>query len=114
MTVGAALRQQFAIASALHDAAAIHDEDFVRLRLSRQAVGDHDGSADRAGRVRRLLERLFGIKGGGRFVEQDDRRVLEESAGDGDSLAPSTGELHPVLAARRVYPPWQPIMRSRV
>ena len=42
------------------------------------------------------------VEGGGRLVEQDDRRVLEKRAGDRDALALPAGELHSVLAARRV------------
>ena len=44
----------------------------------------------------------FGIERRGRLVEKDDRRVLEEGAGDGDALALSARELHAVLAAGRV------------
>ena len=42
---------------------------------------------------------------GGRLVEQDDRRVLEKGAGDGDALALSAGQLHAVLAAGRIVAP---------
>ena len=38
----------------------------------------------------------------GRFVQEDDRRVLEKGAGDGDALALPPGQLHAVLATRRI------------
>ncbi len=49
----------------------------------------------------------------GRFVEQDDRRVLEKGAGDGDALALAAGKLHAVLAAGRVVAACsKPMMKS--
>ena len=44
----------------------------------------------------------FRIERRSRLVQQDDRRVLEEGARDGDALALAAGELHAVLAAGRV------------
>jgi hypothetical protein len=90
VAIGLALRQQFAVAAALYDPAAIDDADLVGLCDRRQTVGDHDG---RTACVKRLLDRLLGfrIESRGRLVEQDDRRVLEEGAGDGDALALSAG-----------------------
>ncbi len=43
-----------------------------------------------------------GVECGGGFVEQDDRRVLDQRAGDRDALALAAGELDAVLADRRV------------
>ena len=42
------------------------------------------------------------VERGGRFVEQDDRRILEERARDRDALALAAGKLHAALAARAV------------
>ena len=44
----------------------------------------------------------FRIERGGGLVEQDDRRVLDQRARDGDALALAAGELQAVLADRRV------------
>ena len=54
--------------------------------------------------LQRLLDRLFGlgIERRSRLIQKDDRRVLQEGAGDGDALALAAGELHAVLAAGRV------------
>ena len=52
----------------------------------------------------RLLDMAlgFGIERGGRLVEQDDRRVLDQRPRDGDALALAAGELQAVLADLRV------------
>ena len=44
----------------------------------------------------------FGVERRGRLIEQDDRRVLDQRAGNGDALALAAGELQPVLADRRI------------
>ena len=44
----------------------------------------------------------FGIERGGGFVEQDDRRILDQRARDRDALALAAGQLQAVLADRRV------------
>ena len=44
----------------------------------------------------------FGIERGRRLVEQDDRRILDQRAGDGDALALAARQLQAVLADRRV------------
>src|ERR1700733_8017147 len=103
VAVGAPLRQELDMPAALDDPAAIDDADFVGLGHRRQPVGYDDRGAALAERAQRLLDRLLGlrIERRGRFVEQDDRRVLEEGAGDGDALALAAGKLRAVLAAGR-------------
>ena len=44
----------------------------------------------------------FRIERGGRLVEQDDRRILDQRARDRDALALAAGKLQAVLADRRV------------
>ena len=46
------------------------------------------------------LERELGIEVAGRLVGQDDRRIVDERAGDGDALLLAARELHRV----RVHP----------
>ena len=88
--------------AALDDAAAIEDADFVGLRHRRQPMGDDDRRAALAQGAQSLLDRLLGlrIERRGCFVEQNDRRVLEEGAGDRDALSLAAGKLQAVLAAR--------------
>src|SRR6185437_1137647 len=104
VAVGAPLRQELAMPPALDDAAAVDDANFIGLRDGRQPMGDDDCRAPLAQRAQRPLDRLlgFGIERRSRFVQKDDRRVLEESSGDGDALTLSAGELHAMLAAGRV------------
>ena len=45
---------------------------------------------------------VFRVEGCGRFVQEDDRCILEESAGDGKPLAFSAGEGIAVFADFRV------------
>ena len=44
----------------------------------------------------------LGVEGGGRFVQQQDRRIAEHGAGDRDPLALPAGQLDAELAHHRV------------
>ncbi len=44
----------------------------------------------------------FRIQRRGRLVEQDDRRILDQRARDRDALALAAGQLHAMLADRRI------------
>ena len=50
--------------------------------------------------LQRVLDFLLGVavERGGRLVEQQDRRRLEDGAGDGDALLLAAGQLQPALA----------------
>ena len=102
--VAAAAAQQFVVPAALDDLAALDHQDGVGMHDGVQAVRDHDGGAVLAEMLDRLLHLLFGfgIERGGGFVEQDDRRVLDQRARDRDALALAAGQLRAVLADRRV------------
>ena len=43
----------------------------------------------------------FGVQRAGRFVEQQDRRILQDGAGYGEPLALAAGQLHAEIADRR-------------
>ena len=72
----------------------------VGMHDGRQPVRDHDGGAALAQLGDGVLDVAlgFGVERGGRLVEQDDRRVLDQRAGDGDALALAAGQLHAVFA----------------
>ena len=57
----------------------------------------------RATRVERRLDRLLGaaVERAGRLVEDQDRRVLEQGAGDRDALLLAARQLQPALADHR-------------
>jgi hypothetical protein len=57
-------------------------------------VGDDEGGAALHDLLQRQLQLLLGggVEGGGRLVEDEDGRVLEERAGDGEALPLAAGE----------------------
>ena len=54
--------------------------------------------------VERLLDRLLGaaVERAGRLVQDQDRRVLEQGAGDRDALLLAARQLEPALADHRL------------
>ena len=102
--VAAALAQQLVVAAGLDDQAA----STTRMRSAWMMVESRWAMTSVVRPLRRFRERFlhvalgFRIERGGRFVEQDDRRVLDQRARDGDALALAAGQLHAVLADRRV------------
>ena len=102
--VAAALAQQLVVAARFDHVAVLDHEDAVGMRDRGQPVRDHQRGAALAQFGDRLLHLTLGfrIERGGRLVEQDDRRVLDQRARDGDALALAAGELHAVLADRRL------------
>ena len=69
-----------------------------------QMMRDHDGGSAFHQSVERLEHQLFGrrVEPRGRFIEDQDRRVADDGAGDGDALALAAGERHAALADHRV------------
>src|SRR5215467_575529 len=104
--VAPALAQQLVVASRFNDRSILDDEDAISIDDGMQAVRDHD----RRSPLTEVLDRAlnlplgFGIERSRRLVEQDDRRVLEQGACNGDALALAAGELQAVLADWGVVP----------
>src|SRR6516164_5746567 len=71
-----------------------------------QAMRDHDRRSSLAQVLDRALNLPLGfrIERSRRLVEQDNRRVLEQGACDGDALALAAGDLQAVLADLGVVP----------
>ena len=82
-----------------HDAATIHHHDAVGTLYRGETVSDDQGGASLLQSLQCLLDGGFrlGIEGGGRLVEQQQRRIAQDGAGDGDTLALSAGEAHAAL-----------------
>ncbi len=93
------LRQRL-VSAFLDNVALLHDEDAVGLQNGREAVRDDDGRAAAHQFLQRLLHQLFafGVECRGRFVEQQDRRVAQDRAGDGDALALAARQRQSALA----------------
>ena len=98
--INAAEGEEVVVAAALDDAAAVHDEDLVGVADGREAVGDDEAGALRHEPVERLLDEPLGLRvhARGGFVEDEDGRVFEQRAGDGNALLFADAELYPALA----------------
>ena len=72
----------------LDDAPAVEHDDGIGVDNGGQAVGDDQDGAVRGEGGQRLLDLALGVRVGvgGGLVEQEDRGVGEEGAGDGDAL----------------------------
>jgi hypothetical protein len=82
------------VGTALGDAAVMEDEDLIGGGDGLQSVGDDEQGAVGGERTESIVEERFdlGVDGGGGFVEQHDRRVLEQGAGDRDPLSLAPGD----------------------
>ena len=86
--------QQLGVCAALDQPALVDDEDLVCSLHGRETVGDHH----RGPPLHEVLERVLderlrsGVEVRGRFVEHQDRRILENHPGDGDSLLLAAGQ----------------------
>ena len=97
------------MAALLDDAAVIDDEDDVGADDGREAVGDRQDGAALGQAFQGLLDGALGlgVHARGRFVEDEDGRVLEQGAGDGDALLLAAGEAVAALADDGVVTPGQ-------
>ena len=78
----------------LFDAAVFHDHDLVGGEDRRKPMRDGDHGPAFGQTLERDLDLLFalGVERGGGFVEQEDRRVLEQCARDREPLLLAAGE----------------------
>ena len=78
----------------------VEDQDAVGVADRGEPVGDHEGRAPAHDLVEGGLQLAFGrrVEGRRRLVENQDRRVLEERAGDGQALALAARERAAALA----------------
>ena len=83
------LGDQFVMASTLHDSTLMQDANLVCVLDGAQAMGDSHGGTC----LHQLFEGVLyqsltlGIECGCRFVEDEDRRILQDGTGDADTLA---------------------------
>ena len=78
----------------LDDATFLQHVDYIRVDDLRDAVrNDHHGAVF-FNRVQTVLDLLGGdgVEAGGRFVQEDDRRVFRKEPRDGDALLLPAGE----------------------
>src|SRR5262249_59971612 len=97
--VAPTLAQQLVVTTRFDDRSVLDDEDAVSIDDGVQAMCDHDRRSPLAEVLDRALNLTLGlrIERSRRLVEQDDRRVLEQCACDGNALALAAGDLQAVL-----------------
>ena len=103
-------RQQLGVGALLHQAALVQHQDLVRGQDGGQAVGDHQAGAPGQQRLqRRLDERLaLRVQMRGGLVQDQEARVLQDHAGDGQPLLLAAAEPVAALAHHRVVAVGQP------
>ena len=86
--------------TAFFDDAVIQDKDLVGILDGRQAVSDDEGGTADHELVERILHDLlaFRIECGGRFVQDEDLRILQDRSCDGDALTLTAGEDEAAIA----------------
>ena len=86
--------KKFFMAAAFHNLSFVQHTDFISIADGGQAVGNSDGGAVLHQVLQRLLHHLFRfrVEGGGRFVQNQDGRVLQDGAGDAHPLALPAGQ----------------------
>ena len=101
--VDARLLDQFVVGTLLDDAALVYHQNLIRTPHRLEPVGDHQhGLLPRQG-LHSLLELvlILGVHIGRGLIEDDDRRVLQETPGDGDALLLPAGKRGSSLANYR-------------
>ena len=98
------LRQKFGMGALFDDVAFVQNDESVHGGDGGQAVGDGNHGFAVHHFVEAFLNRgfHFGIQRAGGFVEQQNRRVFQHDAGDGNSLALAAREFHTAFADVRV------------
>ena len=102
--VGAVVLQQFGVGSLFDDMAMVHDDDEIGIDDGGETVGDGDDGTVFHQRVKRLLDKMFrsSIESGCRFVENENRWILEQCAGDGETLFLAAGKEGAAFACHAV------------
>ena len=89
---------------ALGDAPLIENQNLIRIDDGRKPMRDDERGAALGHALKRILDFALGetVERRGRLVEHQDRRRLEDRAGDGDALLLAAREFQPALADLRV------------
>ena len=84
----ASTREELLVGAALGDPAALHHEDLIARRHGGESMADEDDRPCPLERLERLdhAPLVLGVEGARRLVEDDDGRLAEERARDGDAL----------------------------
>ena len=96
--------EQLGVGSLLDDASLVHDHDRIGLLDGRQAVGNDQRGAVGHDVIERILDVALGlgVECRRRFVENEDRRVLEDRSRNRQALPLAAGKQDTVLADQSV------------
>src|SRR5579885_2547491 len=102
--VEAAERQQFVMGAALDNLAFIHHQDDIGCQDGREAVRDSQRRASLHQRLQSGLDQTLRmrIERARGLIEDQDARIFQDHAGDGDALLLAAGELIAALANYRI------------
>ena len=90
--------QQFLMRAFLNNPAIVNDDDFVSVLNGRQAMGDNKDGTVLHQVVNGFLNHGFRlvVQCGSRLVQNDNRRIFDKSAGNGQTLADNSAPLSPI------------------
>src|SRR6266852_5189274 len=94
------LLQQLFVGPSFNDAAFFEHDNPVRPANRRESMSDDESGATCGKPLQGFHQTLFGfgIQRAGRLIQYEDRRIFQERARDGDSLALPPGERRATLA----------------
>ncbi len=93
----------------LADGTVLDDQDAIGINNRREAMGNHQRGTFVCHVFHRLQDDAFGIRVQGRsgFVENQNRRIFQKDASDGDALFFATRKLEAALPDDRLIALWQ-------
>ena len=88
---------QLGVSSKLEEFSLVQHENSVSPLQSAEPMGDYKGRAARDSVINRFEDFVFRLRinGGCRVVEEDDRRLQKEGAGNGEALSLPAGKVGP-------------------
>src|ERR687897_2833307 len=106
LPVAAVQREQLVVRAALDDLSMLEDENLIGAADRGQPVRDHERRPSMAQAAEAVLNHrlALAVEAGGRLVEDQDGRVSEDCARDGDALTLAAGQLHTALPHDGVVP----------
>ena len=90
-----ASRQEFRVRSALRDSAFLDQQDLVCFLDGGEAMSNHEGGLPAHKKTQGFVQLPFGdgVQPGSWLVENQDRRIPQECASEGDTLLLAAGEV---------------------
>ena len=90
----AVLSEQTLVGAAFHNLSVVEHTDLIGILDRTQTVGDGHGGTCLHQTLQSILYQTlaFGVESRGSFIEDEDRGILQDGTGDGDTLALTTRE----------------------